>query len=179
MEVLRRAGARQCRGDTGKRVGIVLLLEEHGESIEADLHNYYRLDLLDWFRGVHQWPKLYRLLRKLPPDSDYKSDLAMDEKLAARILELEKAEKKKRGNKEDKPAPLTPHGLTRQMSLTMHLIDAVHDLNTTLIAVNLPKGKKAPKARRFPRPMTAVDRLRREQEKNQLDDLLRQAGVLK
>lgn len=46
------------------------VLTQHWDLIEADLHRYYHLDLLDLFRpGRLSWRKLDVLLKHLPTDS--------------------------------------------------------------------------------------------------------------
>lgn len=49
--------------------GLVQLLREHGEAIEADLLRYYQVDLLDLYRGEMSWRRLRVLVRHLPLES--------------------------------------------------------------------------------------------------------------
>lgn len=49
--------------------GLHRLLTEHGEALEADLAQYYGIDLRDLFRGSLTWRRLGVLIRGLPVDS--------------------------------------------------------------------------------------------------------------
>lgn len=51
--------------------GLVALLREHGEAIEADLRQHYHVRLNELFRpgGDLTWRELGVLVRQLPPDS--------------------------------------------------------------------------------------------------------------
>lgn len=60
------------RGEPGRPGGIrglAALLTEHGEAIEADLTEYYGVDLADVFRGRLSWRRLGVLIRGLPVES--------------------------------------------------------------------------------------------------------------
>ena len=53
----------------GGRRRLRALIEEHGGALRADLRRYYRLDLLDVFRGRITWAELGDLVEHLPDDS--------------------------------------------------------------------------------------------------------------
>ncbi|MFI1580009.1 hypothetical protein [Embleya sp. NPDC020630] len=61
--------AKAQRPGAGGIAGLAYLLREHGEAIEADLLRYYRVDLLDLYRGEMSWRRLRVLIRYLPPES--------------------------------------------------------------------------------------------------------------
>ncbi|MGE3795113.1 MAG: hypothetical protein AB7I38_14460 [Dehalococcoidia bacterium] len=59
----------------GGRRRLAELLTEHGEAIEADLAEYYAVDLGDLFRGRLSWRRLGVLIRGLPVESRFVSSL--------------------------------------------------------------------------------------------------------
>lgn len=138
------------------------------------------MDLLDFVRGVHPWPKLYRLLGRLPEGSHYRADQLLDERLAKKLLKEEIERKKQtvgRVDDETDEPPLevrSSAGYTAEISLMMTLCELIQQLNSTLIAVNLPKGKRAPRIRPMPRPVSALDVLRRQYEEAQVSSVVDQ-----
>lgn len=66
----------------GRRVGgifgLVDLLEEHGEAIEADLLRYYQVDVADLFSGDLSPRRVLALIRHLPRDAATKREVAGD-----------------------------------------------------------------------------------------------------
>ncbi|AOE43717.1 tail assembly chaperone [Gordonia phage SpeedDemon] len=171
----------------GGFAGLIQLIEEHGESIEWDLHSELNLDLLAFFRGEQPWPKLYRLLRKLPQGSRYKSALAENMELAKVLLELEEAEQEEDwvnellADEDDEPqeeelSPTSAVGHTQEVELLMKITDWLQTVNSTLVGVNSAKGKR-PRVRPHPRPVSAIQVLRREREKAAVRDVLSDAGI--
>lgn len=80
------------RGGIG---GLVALLSEHGEAIEADLQRYYGLALGDVTTGRLSWRRLRVLVAQLPPDSALAralngpaADWAPTEYLLAHVVDL-------------------------------------------------------------------------------------------
>lgn len=61
--------ARARRPRVGGISGLLGLLAEHGEAVEADLLRYYQRDLADVTTGRLSWRRLRVLLRYLPEDS--------------------------------------------------------------------------------------------------------------
>ncbi|WP_131814125.1 hypothetical protein [Mycolicibacterium fortuitum] len=55
--------------DLGKLIGLLRLLGEHGDAIEADLQRYYQLDLCDLYRGTLSLRRIGVLVRQLPGES--------------------------------------------------------------------------------------------------------------
>ena len=74
------------------------------------------------------------------------------------------------------PEMRTSAGYDLHAQLLTLIGDLIQQLNTTLIAVNLPKGKSPPKVHSLPRPVSAfeVEKARREFEA--VDDTLRDLG---
>ena len=114
--------ARRRTGRRGGRAGLHRLLSEHGEALEADLHRYYQLDLLDLFRGRLSWRKLAVLVRHLPLDSAT---------VQAQLGFL--------------PASRTEH-------LLYGLLDASQLANWQRAAVNTKKSQRPPAPKRLQRP---------------------------
>lgn len=63
----------------------------------------------------------------------------------------------------------SPAGYTLEVNLLMTVCDLIQQLNSTLIGVNLPKGKRPPKVHPMPRAVTALDVLRRRSEAQEVD----------
>ncbi|GAA0954981.1 hypothetical protein GCM10009560_78960 [Nonomuraea longicatena] len=57
------------RWQHGKLIWLVRILDEHLPAVEADLHRYYRLDIIDLYRGKLSVRKLLSLLQGLPRGS--------------------------------------------------------------------------------------------------------------
>lgn len=53
----------------GKLIGLSALLREQRNAIEADLHRYYGIDLLDFYRGRISLRKLAVLVEGLPAEA--------------------------------------------------------------------------------------------------------------
>ena len=114
--------ARRRTGRRGGRAGLHRLLSEHGEALEADLHRYYQLDLLDLFRGRLTWRKLGVLVRHLPLDSaTVQAQLGYE------------------------PASRVEH-------LLYGLFDATQFANWQRVAMQTKKSKRSPAPKRLPRP---------------------------
>ncbi|MEV2222759.1 hypothetical protein AB0E01_23115 [Nocardia vinacea] len=141
------------------------------------------MDLLDFFREVHPWPKLYRFLKRLPPGAHYKADLEMDEELAKRIVDIEEATRNRFEDDDDDRSPddIPDISSSANHTLEVHLLMAVCDylqqLNSTLIAVNLPAGKSPPKVKPIERPVSAVDREKFLREKLAVEETLAELGL--
>ena len=68
-------------------------------------------------------------------------------------------------------------GHTQEVSLLMNLSDQIQQLNSTLIAVNLPKGKRPPKVHPLPRPIGALEMKRAKAAEQAVDEALSQFGI--
>ncbi|MDE8648075.1 hypothetical protein PXH69_24150 [Rhodococcus qingshengii] len=140
------------------------------------------MDLHDFFRGKLPWGKLYRLLGELPEGSHYRAAQLLDENIAKKLLARELAQKKLASaddekNEEKERAEIKARssaGHSPEISLMMTLCELIQQLNATLIAVNLPKGKKPPRVRPMPRPVSALEVLRAKHEKNKVDSVVGQ-----
>ncbi|PBC38466.1 hypothetical protein CJ179_38330 [Rhodococcus sp. ACS1] len=133
------------------------------------------MDLLDFFRGVYPWPKLYRILSRLPEGSEYRADQALDTELAEEYYAVWAATQgpdQGKDGEDKKPQLRSSSGYSMQIQVLMAIADLIQQLNSTLIAVNLPKGKKPPKVRPMPRPVSAFDLVRARHEKDEVDNLL-------
>ncbi|MEV0759521.1 hypothetical protein [Nocardia sp. NPDC050435] len=105
----------------------------------------------------------------------------MDEDLARRIVDLETLRETAGLAEASEDEPSLPRvtssaGYSQETYLLMLLCDYVQQLTSTVIAVNLPKGKKPPKVRPLPRPVSAVDRERARREKQEVDATLAELG---
>lgn len=69
------------RGGGSRFASLVPILDRYGDAIEADLHETFGVDLLDFFRGVHPWRKLDNFIKRLGSrsTSEFFAALANDE----------------------------------------------------------------------------------------------------
>lgn len=138
-------------------------MDRYGPELEFDLHPL-GLDLLDFIRGVHPWGKLLRIADQLPRASRYQAALADDDEMAEQYLahvgvardEMEREGKVYR--------PRTLAGWTDEVATMADLADAMNQLHATLIQANSAKGASRPTVNKYPRPVTALDRARRQRD---------------
>lgn len=99
-------------------MGLIDFLEEHGESIEADLQRYYNVRLSDVFTGKLSWRRLHVLVSQLPYDSQTSLSVnggeilwKHNEELLAAIVDiLAVANWQRGGGKGQRPKPVKrPH----------------------------------------------------------------------
>lgn len=104
--------------------------------------------MLDFFRGELSAQAILDYLEHLPRTSAYHTAVAEDEELAAELA------------KQPEQKPRTPR-LT-EFSPEVQVMAEVRDLIATLINVQIARaGKKPSKVKPYPRPETALDRIRR------------------
>lgn len=120
--------------------------------------------MLDFFRGRYAWAKLWRLIGRLPWDSQYKLALADDEELADRALIVAE----ERGSR---PAPPSMAEWNELKDLRTAILDGLASVERTIIAVNTPKGKRVPDYRPQPRPETAAMRIARRRRDEAMGEL--------
>jgi hypothetical protein len=108
------------------------------------------MDLLDYFRGVYPWGKLYRLLDQLPKWSRYKLALADDDELA----DLAHAAAGD-GGRGGRPR-LSDWDPVEE--LRAEIRDGVGRIEAAIANSQRPKGKNPIRPKPSPRPMTAAQR---------------------
>ncbi|WP_067839671.1 hypothetical protein [Nocardia lijiangensis] len=145
----------------------MLLIDERGEEIEADLFTR-GWDLLDYMRGERPWSQLLRLLRRLPMWSHYQAALLMDPELGelrARQDDSEAVE----------PQPLSPLHYDLPALLALRHIDVTKELIRVVASVfaERPAAPLPPE----PRPMTAEAQARARADRDQVLDVLARLGV--
>lgn len=140
---------------------LVEQIDRYGEAIEHDLHVHYRLDLLDFFRGVHSWRKLKVLVDRLPAASAYREAMLNDPEIAEEIA----------AQPEVVGPPPSPawSSYTPERAALDNMIDRLGDL---IVAVIATAGGKPPTIPPLVRPVTEVDRARLRREKKAHDDLV-------
>lgn len=69
-----------------------------------------------------------------------------------------------------KPIPSAGH--TLQVELLMQILDYLQVMNSTTIAMKLPKGKKPPKVHPRPRPRSMYEVLKKEDEAMEVEETL-------
>lgn len=94
-------------------MGLVWLLREHGDALEADFQRYYGIDLIDLYRGTLSPRKASVLALYLPPGAavwqEAGTDSAWDttDYLLAEVVDtLKWANYQRAGGKGQKPEPL-------------------------------------------------------------------------
>ncbi|WP_109523560.1 MULTISPECIES: hypothetical protein [Nocardia] len=145
----------------------MLLIDRHGEDIEADL--FHRgWDLLDYMRGERPWTQLIRLARRLPMWSHYQAALLMDPELGELHAQEEIDENAP-------PSPISPLYydlptllMLRHIDVTKELIRVVASLFSDSPAAPIPPE---------PRPSTAEARARARADRDQVLDVLHRLGV--
>lgn len=166
-------------GAGGKR-GLIDLFDQYGREIVLDFrHHWNGLDVLDYFDGTRSWFEFYEFLNGLPSYSRFKATLALDPEFAQMIKERmdEAGEDDEDDEDEDadwKPETRSQEGYTPEIAALYTLIEAVNEVPRTLIAVN---GKKPPKANKIPRPVSALDVLELEDERDEMHDLATRFGM--
>ncbi|WP_280455879.1 hypothetical protein [Nocardia brasiliensis] len=145
----------------------MLLIEDFGEQIEADLFTR-GWDLLDYMRGDRPWPQLIRLLRQLPMWSHYQAALLMDPELG----ELRAAEPEP---DDIELPPLSPLHYDLPSLLMLRHIDVTKELIRVVASVfaESPAAPLPPE----PRPMTAEAAARARADRDQVRDVLTRLGV--
>ncbi|MGQ3385297.1 hypothetical protein [Glutamicibacter sp. TV12E] len=130
-------------------------MERFGPEIEADLQETYGVDLGELFDSK-RWPKLLRLIDRLPPHSRYISAIRNDEEEAKKIIDHPDF------NKPGEDTGPSLEGYTQLNYQVADLIDAVRVLQATLVGVN---GGKAKNPKPVKRPMTAIDKVKAQRAK--------------
>lgn len=74
-------------------------------------------------------------------------------------------------------SPTSAVGHTAEIELLMKITDWLQTLNSTLIGVNQARGKRPPRVRPHPRPVSAIQVLKREREKAAVRSMLADLGV--
>lgn len=121
------------------------------------------MDLLDFFRGRRPWGQLLRFADRLPPESHYKTAVAMDPDVAALLAGLPEGEA---------PAKLTPLGYSPLIARLDAVIDGQQEMHATLAVMTqlLARRKqvKRPPVRHQPRPVTAIEEARKRAEVDEM-----------
>ena len=127
---------------------------------------------MDYFSGERSWFEFYEFLNGLPSFSRFKAAVALDPEYAEVIKARMDREKEEAENEESsegwKPETRSQEGFTPSLSAIYTLIEAVNEVPRTLIAVN---GKKPPKQVKMPRPVSALDVLELEDERDEMAEM--------
>ena len=130
-----------------------------------------------------------RLLSKLPRGSHYQADIELDPALGAALCDyeelLEKMMRKKELLGDDGEVPeesdVTPTssvGHTLELEALYKIYDMLQVVNTTNIGMNLPKGKKPPRVRPLPRPVSAKQAEKHKRDREAVNNELAKLGIL-
>lgn len=105
---------------------------------------------------LREFRRLRNLIDKLPSTSHFSAAMANDEEYIRNLV----AKYGDFPNSKSAGPPLTEW--TREVSMLATIADLLKSLNSTLIAVNLEKGKKPPAVEPEERPTTVITRIRLE-----------------
>lgn len=150
---------------TGRLARLVNLIDRYGDAIEYDLHAYFNLDLLDFFRHKLSWRKLEVLLDRLPSGSAFWAARVDDDEVARAIYAQQK----------DQPKRVYAPPL-QEMSLTNQLMLDLLDMQTVIAAqLKVLAGAKPGALKPLARPSTAMARVEREAEATYIMNLVAEA----
>jgi hypothetical protein len=107
--------------------------------------------MCDFFRDELDARTFLDYVEHLPRTSAYHSAIADDEELAVQML--------------DKDAPSTSTPRLAEFSPEVQVLAEVRDLLASLIGVQIARaGKKPKKIKPYPRPVSAIERVRKRQQ---------------
>lgn len=109
---------------------------------------------------------LLNLIDHLPSNCYYSQAVANDEEHARMLLEAQEARQSEDGKSDEKWSPPSSTWST-EAGVLADLIDEVKLLRSTLIQVNSSGKSQPPKLEPYPRPRTALDKLRRRRAREQ------------
>ena len=142
--------------------------------------------MLDYFTGDRSWHEFYEFLSELPRWGKFHSALAMDRDHALFIheqqrLAREAAEERDEDDEEEseawKPVGRSPEGFTPELDAMYVLDERLQSLARILIMVN--SKTKPPDVQKNRRPVTALDLLDLEDERDEMTDLASAFGFKK
>ena len=142
---------------------LVETIDRYGEAIEADLHREFGLDLLDFFRRVHPFAKLDRLIARLLriPRSFYRLALVEDEELAQQILETYGDEEVEDGGPD-----------LAVWSPEMARLTDIFDRLGELVAVTAAAHGQGSRPKAAPRPSSAMDKALAQRSLERIDGII-------
>lgn len=148
---------------------LVGLIDRYGDAIEYDLHAFFRLDLLDFFRHKVSWRKLEVLLTRLPSGSAFWAARADDDEAAAAYIAFV-------GDKSAKSA--TPD--LQEMTYTNQVLLDIFDMQSVMVnrleaLLSAFGGDKPGRIIPAKRPETGITRARRQAEVNSVTSLIAEA----
>ncbi|WP_289009968.1 hypothetical protein [uncultured Thermomonospora sp.] len=133
------------------------MISRYGDAIEADLRQYYGVDLLDVWRSRLTPRQVLVLIDQLPRHSRYLAAVADDDEVADQLAD--------EPDGPPPPPPLTEWSAEVER-LTL-IADRLGELITLFAAVN--SKKKPPPYRNLPRPVTARQRAERRRRERKRD----------
>lgn len=152
-------------------LAVLELVDRYGPAIEWDLHERLGVDLLDFFRGVHPWRKLQRLLDQLGKidGTALWAARADDDHLAAAYLEAHPELLREDGPAKPAPPPL------RSMDMHTQLLLGLHDMVGLVVDTLAQLGGGTPQMSPAPRPTTALTRAKAKTKARKMNALLAEA----
>lgn len=143
--------------ESGGRVRLAAYLESAGEAIEADLA-YRQINVGEEWRA-RRWRRLLNLIEHLPRNSAFVEVLANDETIAAAVDRAAPEDKARERLSEWSP----------EREMLVAIFDRLGSVIAALIAVN---GGTPPKIPPYPRPVTALERVRHRQARTRHERLV-------
>lgn len=145
------------------------MLDRYLRSIEYDLYTIAGVDVMALW-AERRWTALLTLVDLLPLNTRTQESLHTDHEYAAMVAQ----DAAKRARDKDKDAAPVGPPLSRysqEAEILLKVVDGLKAVQSTIVAVNLPAGKAAPKVTPEPRPTTAHKMEREEQRRKSHDSL--------
>lgn len=141
---------------------LLYMMERYADGIEYDLRNHLGVDMGDLFRG-RRWRALLNYIDLLPSGTHKNRMVTQDEEHMEAILSS------KQGQAGEYKPSMSDWGQLENMMAT--LIDAVNRNTETVHAT--AQGKKKPlRIPNYPRPATALDRVKNKMQKRQHEEMV-------
>lgn len=135
-------------------------MERYGGAIRADLRAEYGVDVLDVFRDGMSVDAALDFIDGLPQSSRFSAAVADDDDFAALFGDVDDAAK---------PGPPRMTEWSPEVAALVALIDRVEEL----IGVQVARAGKRPPARPpYPRPVTAMERVKKRRSAQRHRDLV-------
>lgn len=143
---------------------LVYMMEKYADGIEYDLRHHLDVSAGELWRD-RRWRELLAYIDMLPNDSHKNRLLSLDEDHMAALIEA-----KRKGPQQDAKPSMADWGQLESMMAV--LIDAVN--RNTEVTHAVAPGKKQPlRIANYPRPATAAEKVERQLQKKQHEDMVR------
>lgn len=141
--------------------------------------------MLDYFTGDRSWVEFYDFLHELPKWGKFQSALSMDRDYALLVAAHHKEHKRQQEELEQdedyepewKPQGRSPEGYTPELDVLYRIEEGLQSISRILIMVN--SKSKPPEIQKNRRPVTMLDLMDLEDEREDMNDLASKFGIKK